>query len=261
MMPVPPLPKSGGAIFEEKKKRFLPAHGLVSITISKKCGDEDPPTPSGQQIEFNLYIDPSGWVKTPKGAPVVGATVTLLKQGAGGAFEAVPNGSAIMSPSNRVTPDKTDIDGHFGWDVLAGRYKVTVTKAGCTAPGSKATVVASREMDIPPPVTDLDLRLDCPDKKGPKLSALKVKARILSINVDEAAKLKVALATCVPRKGRKPLCRAAKTLKSNVPFSKAVEFTLPKKLKAGPYKATATAVDLAKNKSKPLKRTLKVKAK
>jgi hypothetical protein len=72
----------------------------------------------------------------------------------GGPFTTVPNGSAIMSPSNRVNPDTTPANGKFGWDVLAGFYKVHAAKAGCTSADSAV-------MNIPPPVTNLVLVLNC----------------------------------------------------------------------------------------------------
>jgi hypothetical protein len=71
-----------------------------------------------------------------------------------GPFETVANGSALMSPANRVNPDLTDSAGHYGWDVVPGFYKVRAEKAGC---GSKESAVLS----IPPPVTDLNIVLDC----------------------------------------------------------------------------------------------------
>ena len=52
-----------------------------------------------------------------------------------GPFTIVPDGSAIMSPMNRVNPDRSEASGHFGWDVIAGFYKVRAEKTGCHAPG------------------------------------------------------------------------------------------------------------------------------
>ena len=43
-----------------------------------------------------------------------------------------------MSPMNRVNPDLSEADGHFGWDVIAGFYKVRVAKSGCNAPPTPA---------------------------------------------------------------------------------------------------------------------------
>jgi hypothetical protein len=68
-----------------------------------------------------------------------------------------------MSPLNRTNSDQTDAVGHFGWDVIAGFYKVRVERAGCVAADDhEQTFVETPAMVIPPPVTDLDLRLYCP---------------------------------------------------------------------------------------------------
>jgi hypothetical protein len=59
----------------------------------------------------------------------------------------------------------TDAEGHFGWDVIAGFYKVRAEKAGCVAPNNPdQPYVESEILVVPPPVTDLDLRLDCHEK-------------------------------------------------------------------------------------------------
>jgi len=129
----------------------FPHHGAASISI----------TIGGTAIAFDLYIDPSGVVRDTFGDPVVGATVTLYRSDdPGGPFVAVPGGSAIMSPGNRTNPDLTGADGLFGWDAIAGYYKVRAEKAGCSAPGGGA-FVETDVLTIPPPVTDLALVLYC----------------------------------------------------------------------------------------------------
>ncbi|MGH3371551.1 MAG: nidogen-like domain-containing protein [Nocardioidaceae bacterium] len=132
----------------------IPFTGPATITITiEGC----PP------IEFNIYIDPSGFVRTAAGAPIAGATVTLFRSDTGlpGSFEQVPDGSAIMSPANRDNPDTTDATGHFGWDTIAGFYKVRAEMAGCHAVGDPSQPFAETAvLPVPPPVTDLDLRLD-----------------------------------------------------------------------------------------------------
>ena len=119
----------------------------------------------GQQetIDFDLYIDPSGMVKTTYLAPIVDATVSLFRADTPeGPFELVPDGSALMSPMNRTNPSLSDANGHFGWDVVAGYYKVHASKAGCVSPDNpNLTYVESPALTIPPAVMDLDLRLDC----------------------------------------------------------------------------------------------------
>ena len=110
-----------------------------------------------------MYIDPSGVVRDTFGYPVVGATVTLSRSvNSGGPFAVVPAGSAIMSPGNRANPDLTIAGGTFGWDVIAGFYRVRAEKSGCTAPGGGAPFVETGVLPIPPPVIDLALTLYCP---------------------------------------------------------------------------------------------------
>jgi DNA-binding beta-propeller fold protein YncE len=131
---------------------LYPSHGIAAVKIEVTC-------PSGPPvlIDFNIYIDPSGVVRNAAtGDPIGGATVTLLRSdSSGGPFEQVPDGSAIMSPGNRSNPDTTASDGSFGWDVIAGYYKVRAEAGGCN---SAETGV----LTIPPPVTDLKLDLSCP---------------------------------------------------------------------------------------------------
>jgi hypothetical protein len=68
----------------------------------------------------------------------------------------------MMSPSNRNNPDVTDAAGRFGWDVIAGFYKVRAEKAGCVSPTNpQQTFVETNVLQIPPPVTNLELVLGC----------------------------------------------------------------------------------------------------
>ncbi len=133
------------------------AIGLAQIEITVAgCG-------GGAGVSFDLYIDPSGNVLDLKGRPIYGATVRLYRSDLpAGPFDLVPNGSVIMSPNNRVNADRTDANGHFGWDVIPGYYTVQAEKEGCTVPGSATSFAETRVLEIPPPVTDLDIRLDCP---------------------------------------------------------------------------------------------------
>jgi hypothetical protein len=135
-----------------------PRNGFALIRITIVC-------PSGptEVIDFPIYIDPSGTVRTVEGAPIQNATVTLYYfDGTVGDFVVVPNQDAVMSPANRTNPDLTDEEGHFGWDVLAGVYKVRAAKAGCISPNNpQQPYIESEILVVPPPVTDLDLRLSC----------------------------------------------------------------------------------------------------
>ena len=123
--------------------------GTVAIKVSG-CG---PPS----TVEFTIYIDPSGTVVDgdDANAPLSGATVMLL---AGpkltGPFTAVPNGSAVMSPGNRVNPGLTDASGEFGWDTTPGFYEVEASETGC------GTAVVG-PFEVPPPQVGLKLVLHC----------------------------------------------------------------------------------------------------
>ena len=99
---------------------------------------------------------------------VADATVELLRSAnPAGPFMPVPNGSAVMSPSNRTNSDLTDADGHFGWDVVAGYYKVRASKDGCVSNADRSAEFAETHvMTIPPPVTNLDIRLYCGEGGG-----------------------------------------------------------------------------------------------
>ena len=144
--------------YQAQVAALYPQHGSARVVINVDCPDQ-----SNQTILFDIYIDPSGWVHDLNGNPVVGATVTLYRSDAsGGVFEIVPDSSAVMSPMNRRNPDLTDDAGHFGWDVVAGYYKVRVSKDGCASPTNLSQpYVETAVLSIPPAVFDLDFRMDC----------------------------------------------------------------------------------------------------
>ncbi len=155
----------GGPMFETSPGIYTatipplhPFHGYARVRITVICPGSPPAT-----VEFDIYIDPSGHVRNTLGEPLAGATVTLYRADvSSGPFDAVPDGSAVMSPENRRNPDVTNAEGRFGWNVFAGYYKVRAQASACHAPGDPQTpYVETGVMVIPPPVTDLDLRLDC----------------------------------------------------------------------------------------------------
>lgn len=153
---------------------FSAPGGFVTIIVRYTC----PPTSGQPEIhdvvhEFGAYIDPSGFVLEVGGTPIVGATVTLYRSDrATGPFARVLDGSPLMSPANRTNPDLTDVTGHFGWDVLAGYYRVRASAPGCTSPDDASrNYVESAVLRVPPPVTDLELRLDC-DLEPPTITLL-----------------------------------------------------------------------------------------
>ncbi len=135
---------------------FYPNHGYVEISITILCPDG-----TVEATSFWVYIDPSGTIVTPNGEPVSGATVRLLRSDtAAGPFSLVPDGSDLMSPANRNNPVTTGSSGHFGWDVVAGFYRVEASKPGCLAVDGTDTV-RSKILTIPPAVTGLELVLVC----------------------------------------------------------------------------------------------------
>ncbi|HWH35787.1 MAG TPA: nidogen-like domain-containing protein [Acidimicrobiales bacterium] len=141
----------------------IPFTGPATVNIDIACPDT-----TEEDVDFNIYIDPSGFVRTVAGDPIVGATVTLFRSDTeAGPFTQVPDGSVLMSPSNRTNPDATDGTGHFGWDVVAGFYFVRAEAPGCVSPADSSQAFVDTEiLTIPPPVTDLDIRLDCDGSTG-----------------------------------------------------------------------------------------------
>ncbi|MEQ1558748.1 MAG: PASTA domain-containing protein [Methyloglobulus sp.] len=139
---------------------LYPQYGQFLVTLAvNNC-----PGGSSNVIEFNMYIDPSGMVKNQFGQPVSNTTVTLYRSdSSAGPFTIVPNGSAIMSPTNRTNPDNTKAQGLFGWDVVTGYYIVRAAAPGCTSPTvANQAFVETPIMSIPPEVTGLQLVLECP---------------------------------------------------------------------------------------------------
>jgi hypothetical protein len=156
MVETPPGSGSYGATIAPLGPRH---HGWARVLITIAC-----PAPAPvQSIEFDVYIDPSGAVMDTNGNPVEGAHVTLFRADApAGPFTVVPEGSNIMSPANRMNPSLTNAQGHFGWDVMAGFYRVRAEKEGCVAAADTTkTFTETGVLTIPPPVTDLSLVLDC----------------------------------------------------------------------------------------------------
>ena len=145
-----------------------PSHGWTTVVMQITCPDGDTVFDS-----FNLYIDPSGHVNNQNGNRIEGAVVSLYRaEQPEGPFELVPDGSAIMSPTNRKNPMLSDDRGHFGWDTIAGYYVVRAEKPGCTAVLDAAQPYAETDvLPVPPPVTDLDLRLDCSAVPPPSIAA------------------------------------------------------------------------------------------
>jgi hypothetical protein len=128
-----------------------PHHGRVTYAITVTC-----PNPSDDTtVTFDGYIDPSGTVVDGNGDPVAGATVTLESASTpAGPFTPVPSGSSTMSPGNQTNPGTTNGLGMFGWDVMAGYYRVEASAPDCS---SNSTPVLS----VPPPSVGLRITLTC----------------------------------------------------------------------------------------------------
>lgn len=150
-----PLTESPAGHFTASIAPLTPNTGDATITTNV------PATCGGAPIAFNVYIDPSGVVTDQWGRPVAGATATLLRSDTeNGTYAAVPDGSELMSPSNRHNPSTTDQNGYFQWDVQAGWYKVTTAKTGCTTESTPA-------MEVPPARIDLLIRSTCAGAAAP----------------------------------------------------------------------------------------------
>ncbi len=154
--PMEESPSGSGHYAATGTESLYPNHGDAQVHLSITCPDT-----SVESTDFDIYIDPSGLVVDQASHPVVGATVTLYHSNSKlGPFTIVPNGSAVMSPGNRTNPMVSGSDGAFGWDVVAGYYRVRAQKSGCVARNG-ADFVETAALTIPPPVLNLMLRLDC----------------------------------------------------------------------------------------------------
>jgi len=150
---------SGASEYEGTYPAVYPHHGDAHVAITGTC----PVGGSTIDDEFSIYIDPSGKVVNTNGEPISEATVTLLRSASpSGPFIQVPEGSFEMSPANRENPMKTATNGSFGWDVVAGYYKVEAMKEGCVSAADHANSVASSTvLTIPPPATNLTVTMYC----------------------------------------------------------------------------------------------------
>ncbi len=160
-----------------------PGSGTVDVLVTTPQGTSAPnppgdyftylapgtntPTPTATPVVItpigSLYVDPSGTVQATatdgSTVPVSGATVTLSRQDPTSlSYTPVPNGSAIMSPSNRTNPQTTGATGTFAWDTIAGTYEISAQMAGCTP-----TPVTSPAETVPPPALGIVLTLSCPN--------------------------------------------------------------------------------------------------
>jgi hypothetical protein len=124
---------------------------------AKEKAGEPPyePEEEWESEESSVYMDPSGLVQSTRHVPLYGATVTLSRSSTPhGKLARVPNGSIIMSPSNRRNPSRTTVAGLFGWDTFSGYYRISATHVGCRR--ATTSVFA-----VPPPRSNLQLALRC----------------------------------------------------------------------------------------------------
>jgi YVTN family beta-propeller protein len=109
-------------------------------------GDED-------ESEGEQEVDPSGFVRSTTGIPLQHAKVTLQSEGAAHKFTAPRAGQhSVFDPA--INPEFSDQLGHYGWNVVPGHYRTTVSHPKCAS-------VVSRTVTVPPPVTNLSVRLRC----------------------------------------------------------------------------------------------------
>jgi hypothetical protein len=148
---------------------FIPsAVGLwetpLTIQVTPRYSDGT----TGEVQEFPIVlIDPSGFIyHGQKGEDwkLPGATVVLqyfdseIGTWVNMSEEAYPG---RMSPI--TNPQITGEDGRYAWDAAAGTYRVVVSR-----PGFETTI--SREVVIPPPVTDLHVALTPTDDVEPRIT-------------------------------------------------------------------------------------------
>ncbi|MCJ7510620.1 MAG: carboxypeptidase-like regulatory domain-containing protein [Dehalococcoidia bacterium] len=148
------MTKDGGTIWEVTFPTPPGTEGdTFTLTLRINCGG----TIITVTIGSLTLIDPSGFVTDAvTSAAIPGATVTLQRLDGSTWADANPYETAGDPPSPKikpqVNPQLTDGDGHYGWDVAAGTYRVVVEKEGYATQTSASVV-------IPPPVTNLNIQL------------------------------------------------------------------------------------------------------
>jgi hypothetical protein len=150
------------------------AHGSAHVKITGTC----PVGATKIDVEFDVYIDPSGHVIDTNGHPITNATVTLYRSStAKGTFTPIPTGSGEMSPGNRVNPAVDPEGGVFSWDVVPGFYEIRATAPGCVSASNHAQSAASTGiLQIPPPADGLVLTLYCGPLSQPSPPPVATKA-------------------------------------------------------------------------------------
>ncbi|MEK5361875.1 hypothetical protein ACPOM7_02225 [Peribacillus castrilensis] len=152
------------------KHTFTPSEeGLWETPMTIKVIPRYEDATTGQAQEFPIIlIDPSGFIyNEEKGTDwkLPGAKVVLqyfdpqIQTWVNMSEEAYPG---MMSPI--TNPQTTGNDGKYAWDAAAGKYRVVVSR-----PGFETTT--SREVVVPPPVTDLNVALEPTDDVKPTITS------------------------------------------------------------------------------------------
>ncbi|TYP72375.1 OmpL47-type beta-barrel domain-containing protein [Paenibacillus methanolicus] len=148
---------------------FIPSQvGLWETPLRVFITPRYPDNATGPVLEFPItLIDPSGFIyNEAKGTDwkLPGATVTLQYRDPLLNTWVNMNEEAYPGQFSPVTnPQVTGLDGRYGWDAAAGSYRVVVSRPGFAS-------ATSRVVDIPPPVTDLDVGLTPTDTTQPTLT-------------------------------------------------------------------------------------------
>jgi len=173
-------------------------------------------------------------------AAIAGATVRLQRL-VNGSFLDVLSGDPGIIP--HVNPQTTAANGIYQWDVQTGTYRVAVTAPGCQS-------TTSSSVDIPPPVLDLHVRMNCgpistaPPKAKPS-NAFSIRKNLKG----SKSGTKVTLEVVVPGAGvvgavdSAPVTAKAKPGKKAKSSKKKVRATLPM---FGPAIKTANGAETVK---------------
>ena len=150
----------GGENWQAVFPPFFPDHGSAALTFYVDCPPDTAGFPEDEgliagedeiQHGGSIYVDPSGKIlNSCNGAPISGATVTLLRKDPFGFFVPTPPSTPPSIPA--VNPQITGTDGSYGWVVIPGAYMVHAEHPAYSP-------VDSAAMTIPPAVTDLNLSL------------------------------------------------------------------------------------------------------
>lgn len=197
--------------------------------------------PQGVVYDGRLYDEAVARGQSPEQArataAIKGATVHLQRL-VNGSFLNVLSGDPGIIP--HVNPQTTAANGIYQWDVQTGTYRVAVS-----APGCQDTV--SSQVDIPPPVLDLHVRMDC----GPSTPPVAKPSNAFSIRKKlkgSASGTKVTLEVVVPGPGVVGAVDSAPVTAKGKPGKKAksskkVRATLPV---FGPVSKTAKGPETVK---------------